>query len=77
MGINTEYDIRDEIWFISDHEIKSDIIIDFTIRPSEVDKSSLDFNPSPEIVYETAHHDIINERNCFSSKQGLINHLIK
>ena len=76
MDIKTKFEVWDEIWCISDHEIKKDVIIDFTIRPTEAMKTFRDC-PSVEIEYETAHHDIINEKYCFASKQELIDSLIK
>ena len=76
MDITTKFELGDEIWCISDHEIKKETIIDFVIKPTEVMKSFKDF-PSVDIEYKTVHENSINEKYCFSSKDELIKQLTK
>lgn len=79
MVIYTKFDLGDDIWCISGNKIKNMTIIGFTAKPSDLDIQRLDMEPYalPKIEYETSNHDIINEKDCFETKQDLIDSLIK
>lgn len=79
MEIKTKFGINDEIWFVTKGGIEHHNITGFNIHSANVarcETGDIGYY-SIEIEYETSTHDEINERNCFGSKQELIEFLIK